>query len=29
LMEGNLTEFENEEKEKFAAYVEALENETL
>ena len=29
LMDGTLTEFENEEKEKFGAYIENLENEQL
>ena len=29
LLDGTLTEFENEEREKFQTYIEALENETL
>ena len=29
LIDGSLAEFENEEKEKFTQYIEAMENETL
>ena len=29
LLDGTLTDFETEEREKFTAYIEALENETL